>query len=79
MSRRAPAYKPLALRPRDLSAEQLAAQPGMTIAEAAEYLRVSRRTVEKLVASGELPSALIRSCRIVYRAGVELYFAQQRA
>ncbi len=76
MPRHAPVYTPLTPRPRDLSPQELAAKGAMTLAE---FLRVSRRTVEELLASGELPSAKLGRRRVVYWAAVELYLAQHRA
>jgi excisionase family DNA binding protein len=37
----------------------------LTLNEVAEHLRLSRRTVESLVATGELPSILVRRRRRV--------------
>jgi excisionase family DNA binding protein len=43
----------------------------LTVAEAAETLAVSRRTIERRVAAGELRSMTLGRCRRVLRADVE--------
>jgi excisionase family DNA binding protein len=45
----------------------------LTVAETAERLRVGRRTVERLIATNELRSALIRRRRMVLAEEVERY------
>lgn len=42
----------------------------LTVAEAAEVLRVHRRTVERMIATGLLPSAKIRGRRLIPAAAV---------
>lgn len=78
MPRRAPQYRPLEPRPRDLSGAALATAGAMTIDEVADFLRLHPKTVAKLVACGDLPSAKIGKRRVLYRAAVELWLAQHR-
>lgn len=76
MPRRAPTYAPVEPRPRDLPPADLAAKGGMTRKDAAKFLAVGMTTLRGLIRSGELPSVLIRSIRVVSRAGAEAYLAQ---
>lgn len=55
--------------------DRLAAEGSMSLTEAAAFLGVSRRLVEELAASGELPSAKIGWRRVVARAAVRAYLA----
>jgi excisionase family DNA binding protein len=48
----------------------------MDTSEAAEVLAVSQRQVERLVASGELPSVRVGGARRIRRADLEAYVAQ---
>lgn len=45
----------------------------LTIPEVAERMRVGRRTVERLVAAGEIRSVLIRRRRFVQETELERY------
>ena len=47
----------------------------LTLAEAAEYLPVSQRTLERLVASGELRSARVERRRFIRREWLDSYAA----
>jgi excisionase family DNA binding protein len=44
-----------------------------TVPEAADYLRVSRRTLERLVANGDVRSSVVGGRRIVRRAWLDQY------
>lgn len=50
----------------------------LTIAETAERLRVSARTVEREIAAGRLACVRIRSRRLVDPADLAAYIAQSR-
>jgi excisionase family DNA binding protein len=76
MSRRAPVYQPLEPRPRDLAPEALAADGGMSVSGAAEWLSLSLRRVKELVADGTLPSVKAGRRRIVLRAGCRAYLVE---
>lgn len=78
MPRRAPVYEPPEPRPCDLPDDRIAAGGAMTIDEAADFLRLHPKTVAKLVRRKVLPSAKLGKRRVLYRAAVELYLAQQR-
>jgi excisionase family DNA binding protein len=49
------------------------AQEWFTVGEAADYLRFSRRTLERLVAGGEVRSSTVGRCRIVGREWLDEY------
>ena len=57
--------------------DRLASEGSMSLTEAAAFLGVSRRLVEELAASGELPSAKIGWRRVVARAAVRAYLAER--
>jgi excisionase family DNA binding protein len=48
-----------------------ASSPWFTVTEAAEYLRVSDRTIERLVARGKLPSYAIGRRRLFHRDALD--------
>lgn len=47
----------------------------MTVAEASEYLRVSQRTLERLLAAGEVRSTVVERRRIIRREWLDEYAA----
>lgn len=52
---------------------EVAAQENFTLAEAAEFMRLGLRTVERAVAVGELVSLRVGRRRIVTRAAIDQY------
>lgn len=75
MPRKSPVYVPLIPRPRDMAAEDLAAEDGVTVGDAAARLAVSVRAVKYLIADGTLPSVKIGRRRVVLLAGLRAYLA----
>jgi excisionase family DNA binding protein len=51
------------------------AREWLAVAEAADYLGLSRRTLERILAAGELRSALVESRRIIRREWLDEYVA----
>lgn len=56
-------------------AERLDIRPWMSVDEAAEYLRVSRSTVEKLIARKEIPFSRIGSRVLLNRHELDAWLA----
>lgn len=59
----------------DTAARPDAWSPWLSIDEAASYLRVSKRTVERLLADETIPSSRVDRRRIVRRADLDAYTA----
>jgi excisionase family DNA binding protein len=56
-----------------LSTQRTEPHKWLNVREAAEYLRVSQRTLERLVASGEIRSANVERRRIIRREWLDEY------
>lgn len=60
-------------KPAPIDLDTLGKRSILTILEAAEELRVSDATIERLIASGALQSVKIRGARRITRAAIEAY------
>lgn len=65
--------------PPQLETAPEASEPLMKLDEVARYLSVSRRSVEQIIADGELVPLYVRKSRRFTRAAVEAYLRRTRA
>lgn len=76
------ALEAIAQRAAELVLEQLgkvngAASPWLTLTEAADYLRVSERQLQRLLASGKVRSTTIGRRRLVHRDELDVLTARE--